>query len=277
MKNIIFWIIAIIITICAVVFQKVTGPTYPVKYNIELNNNNYELKFIRSQGGTNDCKLVFPIKDSTVSGKIYFRHYPTNEKWDTIILQSENGSLSGYLPNQPPAGKLEYFASFKDNKAEYKLFSNTPIKIRFKGSVPNIVLIPHIFLMFIAMLLSTLAGIYAAFNNKKHKIYSIIAFSSLFVGGMILGPTIQHYAFGQAWTGIPLGWDLTDNKTLFAIIAWIIALSANFKKNKPKFTLAAAIILLLIYSIPHSMFGSELDYSSGKIISGYIINYFSFL
>ena len=114
-------------------------------------------------------------------------------------------------------------------------------------------------------------------SNKKHKTFGIIAFACLLVGGLILGPVIQHYAFGQAWTGIPLGWDLTDNKTLFAIIAWIIALYANSKNNKPKYTLAAAIVLLLIYSIPHSMFGSELDYSSGKIISGYISNYFLFL
>ncbi len=36
----------------------------------------------------------------------------------------------------------------------------------------------------------------------------------LLVGGMILGPVVQKYAFGVFWTGVPWGWDLTDNKTL---------------------------------------------------------------
>ncbi|MDA3779391.1 MAG: hypothetical protein PF487_04075 [Bacteroidales bacterium] len=274
MKNTLSWILAIAITLSSAIFQKLTGPTYPIETSISLNNINYDLKMLRSHGGKSDCKLEFPIEDSTITGKIYYRHYPTNEKWDTIVLQSGNGFLTGYLPNQPPAGKLEYYISFTDNDSEYQLFSDTPIKIRFKGKVPIFVLIPHIFFMFIAMLLSTLAGIYAIFNNKKYKLYGVIAFSLLIIGGLILGPVIQHYAFGQAWTGIPLGWDLTDNKTLFAVIAWIIALIANFRKDNPKYTIAAAIILLLIFSIPHSMFGSELDYSSGKVISGFITFYF---
>ncbi|MEA3316618.1 MAG: hypothetical protein U9R54_01520 [Bacteroidota bacterium] len=274
MKNTVFWILAITITLSAAIYQKLTGPTYPVKQNISLNDKNYELKFLRSHGGETDCKLEFPINDTSVSGKIYYRHYPTNEKWDTLILQTNNGSLVGYLPNQPPAGKLEYYISLKDNDYEYNLFSETPIKIRFKGAVPNVVLIPHILFMFIAMLLSTLAGIYAIFKDKKHKKYGIIAFTLLIIGGMIFGPIIQHYAFGQAWTGIPIGWDLTDNKTLVAILVWIIALIANYKKDNPIYTFAAAIFLLLIFSIPHSMFGSELDYSNGKIISAFITSVF---
>jgi len=32
---------------------------------------------------------------------------------------------------------------------------------------------------------------------------------------------VQHYAFGQLWTGVPFGWDLTDNKTLLAALAWV--------------------------------------------------------
>ena len=40
---------------------------------------------------------------------------------------------------------------------------------------------------------------------------------------MILGPLTQYYAFGALWTGFPFGIDLTDNKTLIALIGWIIA------------------------------------------------------
>jgi len=91
---------------------------------------------------------------------------------------------------------------------------------------------------------------------------------------MILGPVVQKYAFGALWTGIPFGWDLTDNKTLIAFIFWILAVMLNRKKDKPLVTVLAAFILLMVYSIPHSLFGSELDYTSNQVIQGFIFFFF---
>lgn len=42
----------------------------------------------------------------------------------------------------------------------------------------------------------------------------------------------------------------------------------NWKKDRPYLSLIAAIVLLLVYSIPHSMYGSELDHSTGVIGQG---------
>ncbi|HQK71490.1 MAG TPA: hypothetical protein PL101_10305, partial [Bacteroidales bacterium] len=139
--------------------------------------------------------------------------------------------------------------------------------------VPGWILIPHILLMFIAMLFSTAAGIMSAVKHPSYKKYSVWTLVLLTAGGMILGPVVQHYAFGEYWTGIPFGWDLTDNKTLIAFIFWIIAVIANRKKERPVYSALASFILLLVYSIPHSMLGSELDYESGKIIQGSIVNF----
>jgi hypothetical protein len=85
---------------------------------------------------------------------------------------------------------------------------------------------------------------------------------------------VQYYAFGDLWTGIPFGWDLTDNKTLIALIFWILAVVMNRKEEKPFYTILAAIVLLLIFSIPHSLFGSNLDYSTGKVTQGIILSFF---
>jgi hypothetical protein len=73
---------------------------------------------------------------------------------------------------------------------------------------------------------------------------------------------VQKFAFGSLWTGFPFGYDLTDNKTLIAFIGWVIALIAG-RKGKPArgWVLAAAILLLIVFLIPHSLLGSELDYS----------------
>jgi hypothetical protein len=91
---------------------------------------------------------------------------------------------------------------------------------------------------------------------------------------MVLGPIVQYYAFGDLWTGIPFGWDLTDNKTLIALLFWILAVIMNRKKERPLYTALAAFVLLLVYSIPHSLFGSELDYTSGQVTQGIILNFF---
>jgi hypothetical protein len=48
----------------------------------------------------------------------------------------------------------------------------------------------------------------------------------------------------------------------------------NRKKDKPVYTILAAIILLLVFSIPHSLFGSEFNYSTGHVTQGIIINFF---
>ena len=119
------------------------------------------------------------------------------------------------------------------------------------------------------MLFSNYCGLLVVWG-KKEKLFtfSLLTVVLLTAGGMILGPVVQHFAFGQAWTGIPFGWDLTDNKTLFAYLFWILALFANRKQLRPGWILTAAIVLLLIYSIPHSMFGSELDYSTGQVVTG---------
>jgi len=64
------------------------------------------------------------------------------------------------------------------------------------------------------------------------------------------------------WSGFPLGHDLTDNKTLVAMIGWLIALFM-MRRGKPArgWVLAASILLLVVFLIPHSLLGSELDYS----------------
>jgi hypothetical protein len=79
---------------------------------------------------------------------------------------------------------------------------------------------------------------------------------------MIFGPVTQLYAFGALWTGIPYGYDLTDNKTLIALIGWILAAVMVWKNsNSKRWMVFASVLMLLVYMIPHSVLGSELDYS----------------
>jgi hypothetical protein len=138
---------------------------------------------------------------------------------------------------------------------------------RFTGKVPSAVLGIHIVLMFLAMFFSNWAGLEAVY--KMNRMYKLALWTTglLFMGGMILGPVVQKYAFGEYWTGIPFGFDLTDNKTLVTMVVWIVAAWMSLKKKVSArlWIIVAAIVLLLVYSIPHSMMGSELDYETGTI------------
>jgi hypothetical protein len=268
MKKYLIWIIAALITIAGALYQRTTGPTYPEKASVTIDGTDYDLKLKRSQTNTYPCLIRLDLPDD-IKGKIYFRKFRTDEEWTVTEMYRDNGYLAGELPSQAAAGKLEYFIVVAGkNGNEVAINRDKPVVIRFRGNVPAAVMIPHILIMFMAMFFSNMAGLTAAFGRGEQKKYGQWALWLLVAGGMILGPVVQKYAFGQLWTGIPFGWDLTDNKTLIAIAGGIVAVIMNRRNNRPAYTVAAAILLLLVFSIPHSLFGSELDYSTGTITTG---------
>jgi len=266
-KMVMAWALAIIITLAAGWYQRVTGPSHPLKVNAGINGKSYVFSLARS-GSSSDNEIQVPVTDKDVKGYVIYRRYPTNENWDTLAMQPVKEGLSAFLPVQPPAGKLEYFLMFRTTGQPDMLLQQQPTIIRFKGDVPLWILLPHILFIFFGMLFSNLAGLLAAFNFSRARIYSLITFILIMLGGMILGPVVQKYAFGEFWTGVPWGWDLTDNKTLLAFLAWLAALFFNRNKLRPGYIIAAALVTLIIFSIPHSMFGSELNPATGTITQG---------
>jgi hypothetical protein len=157
------------------------------------------------------------------------------------------------LPAAPAATKLEYYLLFKTDKC---VILGEKIVMRYKDHVSAFLLIPHILLMFTAMLLSNLAGLNAFFRRERYMKYAKIAFACLVLGGLVLGCLVQKAAFGQFWTGFPFGNDMTDNKTLFVFLVWFIALIANWKTAKrPVLVGIAALAMLVIFCIPHSLGG----------------------
>lgn len=287
MKSTLYWVLAVIITLSAAYYQRKTGPTYPKQLDITVNGKEYSCKLTRSIELSDRHYVKLAIKDTSMQARLYYKRFQVDEPYEAVDFEYEEHPVNSFImnkifkiseekaffadvPAQPPAGKIEYYFEIIDGSGKSTYFKNEPIVIRFKGAVPPQILTPHIIFMFIAMLLSTLAGLMAIGKHKSYRKWGIWTFITLLAGGMILGPLVQYHAFGEAWTGIPLGWDLTDNKTLIAVIFWAVAVFGNRKKKRPGLTVLASFILLLVYSIPHSMFGSELDYESGEIIQGMI-------
>jgi hypothetical protein len=262
-QSILFWTIAFLITAASAIYQRRTGPTYPVSGVIDVNGKAIVYSLLRSQGGEENAPVGVKTKDAAIKGVVEWKRYKTDDPWTHVEMISRNDSLVAELPHQPPAGKLHYKVFLETGGSITQLGPQEGVVIRFKGDVPLFVLIPHVFAMFGAMLLSTRAGIEFFRKEKKNLarlVYVTIGF--LFVGGFILGPLVQKYAFDAYWTGWPFGHDLTDNKTAAALIAWlIVALGLKKAASPQKWALIAAIVTMVVYLIPHSVLGSEIDYT----------------
>jgi hypothetical protein len=262
-------IIALLITIGAAIYQRMTGPTHPTSGTIRWQNTEVSYTFNRGHDDTSDQSVALTAPDTAISGVLLFKRYKSNEGWKGMKLVRQGEQLVGSLPHQPPAGKLEFFVLIEKNGNSKAVPPDRSVITRFTGKVPDIILILHILIIFAAMLLSNLAGLEAVAGGQQA--YRISLWTTLFllVGGMILGPVVQKFAFNAFWTGVPWGMDLTDNKTLIAMIFWLAAVWRGRKgQNARGWIIAAAIIMLIVFSIPHSVMGSELNYETMEVQTG---------
>jgi len=256
-----YWIIAIVITLAAAYYQRVTGPEYPKKGKSEFAGWRLSYKLGRTHAGEGDQRVAIAVPDSAIRGILYWKRYPTRDAFTGIPMQRRGDTLVAFLPRQPLAGKLQYRFRLRYGDHETLVPADGPVITRFRGDIPAYLLAPHILLMFLAMLWANRAGIEALRRDGNLLPYTRWTVVLLFLGGMVLGPIVQKYAFGEFWTGVPFGWDLTDNKTLIALLGWLAAWW-RLKKNPQarSAVLAAAILMLAVYLIPHSVMGSEYKY-----------------
>lgn len=253
-KTTLFWVLAFIITMGFSVYQRISGPTYPKSGSIIFEGKKIEYELERSYSSSSNYLIEIKTGDPSIRGILKWRrNYKARDPFNVIEMTGYE-TLSAELPAQAPLEKLQYLIELHKGEKVETIPADKPIIIRFKGDVPIWILMPHILAMFCAMMFSTRAGL-EFFNDTPN----LIAFSRwtivlLFIGGFLLGFLMNYFAFGQIWSGFPFGNDITDNKTLIAFIGWIIAYIMIKKDAQPKlFALLAAMLMILVYSIPHSV------------------------
>ena len=259
-KKILFWLIAIVITVVSAYFQRQTGPTKPFTGTVNISGESIDFRLIRTWHRPSDAPARIVVEDKEVHGFFRYKRYPSFDTWDTIPLVREEERLVARIPQQPAAGKVMYQIVLEKGDEQVKV-TEDPVIIRFRNNVPAWAMLPHIILMFAAMLFSNRAAL-AAIGRERTRGITLWTIGAFVLGGLVFGPIVQKYAFGDWWTGWPFGTDLTDNKTAFALIFWIIAfVKARQNHNHRTWVIVASIVLFLIYLIPHSMFGSEIDWT----------------
>lgn len=259
-KNILLWLFAVIFTLSFAVYQRMTGPTYPIKGKINIDNNEIIYKLLRTWGGDDDALISLNVPKE-IEGIIQWRRFKSNDEWVQAKMNRNGEYLEFELPHQPPAGKIMYNICLIKGDKKYNI-QKEPTVIRFKGHVPTWIVILHVFFIFGAMLMSTRTGIEAIIRGNNVFKYTIVTVALWVIGGFVFGPIMQKYAFGAFWTGWPFGHDLTDNKSLIALIFWILALIKLYRNRKNRWApILAAIMMIVVFLIPHSVLGSEIDHT----------------
>ncbi len=242
-----------------------TGPTYPVRGHVTVGSAALTFKLPRSHENPGDAEIVIPAADPKLLGAYEYKRHPSADALTRRPLERKGDLLVGRLPNQLAGGKMMYQVFVGMPNVEPVPLTSEPLVLRFKDYVPRVpVLYPHILLMFIGMLCSTRAGLEALARGSGT--LSLVRWTVvlIFLGGLFLGPIVQKYAFGAFWTGWPLGKDLTDNKTAVALLFWILALWRLHRNPDARgWVVLATVITLVVFAIPHSVLGSQLDYTKG--------------
>ena len=265
--GVLLWILAVVLMMATAVYQRRTGPTHPARGSVQLVDTTIPYKLLRSETTGTPARIAVEVPPGPISGTLQWRRYPTQEPFTAVPMTREEGELVAQLPTQPPAGKLEYRVELSVDDQVAGLPTSGPTVLRYKGAVPAAVLIPHILFMFIGMVWGLRTLLELATGRPAVRKQAQIALGLMVVGGLMLGPAVQYYAFGEPWTGVPFGWDLTDNKTLLMVVAWgtgcgFMGFRGEISRRGRAAMLIAGLVMLAVYLIPHSLFGSTLNYEA---------------
>jgi len=272
------WVFAIFVTLACFTYQDKTGPTYPLEGDFQTARGVVRFQFLRSETIGTDLKIMLlePVPDG-VSGYVRYRRYQSDDEWTTVPFApgsfafSRRGSsmqvrgLGVELPwLKERAGKYEYYVYIDDGAGEpVSVTGEQAIYARYKGEVPAWALVLHILIIFASMALA-LRTVFAALADEKYHTLLRATILSLLLGAFVLGPLVQWYAFGVWWSGIPFGYDWTDNKVLVELVFWLLAAYFNRGGRRAHgWIYLAGLVTLVVYFIPHSIFGSEYNYRTG--------------
>ncbi|MCK4547117.1 MAG: hypothetical protein KAW17_06710 [Candidatus Eisenbacteria sp.] len=203
-------------------------------------------------------------------------HHTTGNGFITGVLEQIPGTSwwATTLPGHEKGVRTYYYLTAEDASGrrvalpedatdvwtgEYDYF-----KFRSEGQASRWALIVHIFLMFVAVFLfihalyyalSVLYGIDRTGEMIATAYAGVIAF---FITGFPIGWMIEKQVLGNYWEGIPLGWDITDSKTLFIFVFWMIPVILRLRRRLSdygfaRWVIAASLFTIVMFLLPHSL------------------------
>ncbi|MCX7801217.1 MAG: hypothetical protein N2109_12855 [Fimbriimonadales bacterium] len=257
------WILAVVLTGSLLIYQRRTGPTYPISVRTIVGGEHVSGRLIRSQETTAPAKVEV-VAGPTLRGQLVWRRYPTSDEWQAIEMRRDGPRLVAELPLFQRAAKLEYQVRLEAPNGSLEILPTDGSAIlRYKDPVPTWLLLVHILAIFCGPIFAFRGAIATLLRESNALRFAPWVVAFLTLGGFVLGPMMQKYAFDAWWTGWPVGEDLTDTKTLVAWAFWVAAWWVG--RVRPKWSLAAywaaLVVMVGVFLIPHSVRGSQVDWT----------------
>jgi hypothetical protein len=160
-----------------------------------------------------------------------------NYKIIKMAQRGEAGEYQAVIPGHSPGARISYYIHLEDKDshvtqapkyAPNQVYSFTVLPMR--GDVSTSLLVLHVLFIVGAVFFVIGAGLLAVRYLKTgkgfNKLVQVTGISTgmIFIGGFPLGFIVAYQVFGTPWTGIPFGWDITDNKTLVIFIFFAMSL-----------------------------------------------------
>jgi hypothetical protein len=254
----VLWIIAVLLTLASAVWQRRTGPTHPISGRTEVAGRTVAWTFERTHKGAGgqEVRVTAP---PDVAATLEWRAFGGAE-WTPAPMERRGGDLVASLPWLPPGKVVRYRVDAEAGGESVAIPEHETVALRYTGAVPAAIMLPHILLMITAMMLSARAGLECAARAPRLRRFTLWAVGVLALGGLVFGPLVLRNAFGFWWSGWPLGGDITDNKTLIALVGWLVATFAVFRlRDARPWVMAAAVVMFLVFMIPHSYRGTGFE------------------
>ncbi len=266
-RGFLLWLAAAAVTLAAAAWQRRSGPSYPHREALDAGAGRIAVSLPRSHvttpGGGARIAVPAPGSGPETGGSLFWRRYEDGGAYSVSPLERDGGELVAVLPPAPPAGRVEYYLELRTVAGPLRVPARPgqTVVLRYHGPVPVPILAAHVVVMFLAILVGVRTGLGALAGTAAPAGLTYATLGLLTLGGMLLGPVTQWYAFGAWWTGVPFGWDLTDNKTLLMWLGWAVAAVAVLRRRAGarRIVVLAAALMLAVYVVPHSVSGSHLE------------------
>ena len=121
--SVLLWVLAFLLSVSIAVYQRLTGPTHPVRGQETINGKTISYKLLRSYTAFEKLPVEIEVPDETVKAWLNHRRHNTDDDWTEIEMKRDGKFLKADIPGQPAAGKIEYMIRIQVD-GESKLINN---------------------------------------------------------------------------------------------------------------------------------------------------------
>jgi hypothetical protein len=254
-KKILFLSIAGGLTIVATFVQQLSSSDRPYNTSVNIGSTTYDFQLPVVHEGNEESLVEITLPDTSIHGQLFYKKYNIEEKWRTNNLIRMNENLVSVLPHQKPNIKIQYYIELNSKGKTYFIAKQNPVVVRFQGEVPKYILYPQVLVMFISLVIAIFAGMLALFNIDTYKKYAKIAFYLFFLGGFLIGLLVHMISFRHLFIQSLTCNDLTFYKNSIIFLIWLVVYYMNKKYDIRYYTLAGAVLTLVLFCLPqHILF-----------------------